>query len=175
VQEGELRGSSGTEKIHILVNGRAYDVDIAPHESLNRVLREKLGLTGTKMGCDTGGCGSCTVVVDGRAVYSCMMLALQAENKNVVTVEGLQGEGQLHPIQQAFADNGGLQCGYCTPGFLMSAYALLLNNPEPTDSEIRDALVGNICRCTGYIKIIQSVKAGSKLGKPSLEKSASKS
>jgi aerobic carbon-monoxide dehydrogenase small subunit len=162
----------GTEKIHILVNGRTYDVDIAPHESLNHVLREKLGLTGTKRGCDTGGCGSCTVAVDGRAVYSCMMFAYQAVGKSVVTVEGLQNEGELHPIQHAFAENGGLQCGYCTPGFLMSAYALLLNKSEPTDSEIRDALVGNICRCTGYIKIIQSVKAGSKLTKPDVVKKA---
>jgi len=162
----------GTEKLHILVNGRAYDLDIAPHESLNQVLRERLGLTGTKVGCDTGGCGSCTVVVDGKAVYSCMMLAFQAAGKSVVTVEGLQSDGQLHPLQQAFTENGGLQCGYCTPGFLMSAYALLLAKSEPTDSEIRDALVGNICRCTGYIKIIQSVKAGSKLRKPDVEKRA---
>ncbi len=161
--------------MHILVNGRAYDLDVAPHESLNQVLRERLGLTGTKMGCDTGGCGSCTVAVDGKAVYSCMMFAFQAVGKSVVTVEGLQNEGQLHPIQQAFAENGGLQCGYCTPGFLMSAYALLLNKSEPTDSEIRDALVGNICRCTGYIKIIQSVKAGSKLRKPDVEKGIPKS
>ncbi|HEV2138204.1 MAG TPA: (2Fe-2S)-binding protein [Nitrososphaerales archaeon] len=169
MQEGGLRGAVGTEKMHILVNGRTYDVDMAPQESLNHVLREKLGLTGTKMGCDTGGCGSCTVVVDGRAVYSCMMFAYQAIGKSVVTVEGLQSDGELHPIQHAFVENGGLQCGYCTPGFLMSTYALLLNKSEPTDSEIRDALVGNICRCTGYIKIIQSVKAGSKLTKPDVK------
>ncbi len=153
----------GTEKVRILVNGRAYDLDIEPHESLNQVLRERLGLTGTKMGCDTGGCGSCTVTVDGRAVYSCMMFAMQAVGKSILTVEGLQSGGQLHPIQQAFAENGGLQCGYCTPGFIMSTHALLLDEAEPTDSEIRDALVGNICRCTGYVKIIQSVKAASQL------------
>jgi len=134
-------------------------LEVEPHESLNQILRERLGLTGTKKGCDTGGCGSCTVLVDGRAVYSCMTYAVQLGGKNVVTIEGLQDQGRLAPLQQAFVEKGGLQCGFCTPGFIMSAYALLLANPNPTDSQIRDALIGNICRCTGYVKILDSVKA----------------
>jgi carbon-monoxide dehydrogenase small subunit len=151
------------ERVALSVNGRSYNLQIEPYESLNHVLRERLDLTGTKKGCETGGCGSCTVVVSGKAVYSCMMYALQAVGKKVLTVEGLQSEQALNPLQRAFVENGGLQCGYCTPGFIMSAYALLQGNDEPTDSEIRDALIGNLCRCTGYVKIHKSVKAASEM------------
>lgn len=146
-------------KVGLSVNGRKMEVDVEPHESLNHLVRERLGLTGTKRGCDSGGCGSCTVLVAGKAVYSCMTYAMQVAGKEVLTIEGLNGEKGLAPIQEAFVQKGGLQCGFCTPGFVMSAYALLLANPDPTDSQIRDALVGNICRCTGYVKIIESVKA----------------
>ncbi len=165
MQKGELK-ELAKERIRLTVNAHQYEIDVEPHESLNEVLREKLGLTGTKFGCDSGGCGSCTVAVDGRAVYSCMMLAMQAVGRNVVTIEGLQDGGKLHPIQQAFTEKGGLQCGYCTPGFIMSAHALLSKEPEPTEAEIRDALIGNICRCTGYVKIIESVKAASRMEMP---------
>lgn len=153
------------EKVTLSVNGRSVVLDIAPHESLNHLLRERLGLTGTKRGCDTGGCGSCTVLLEGRAVYSCMTYAMQAAGKKVLTIEGLQDEKGLAPVQRAFVEEGGLQCGFCTPGFVMSAHALLLENPDPTDSQIRDALVGNICRCTGYVKILESVRAAAKMKK----------
>jgi len=126
------------------------------------VIRDKLGLTGTKKGCETGGCGSCTVIVDGRAVYSCMMYAMQAMGKEIQTIEGLQGElGEMHVVQKSFMEAGGLQCGYCTPGFIMSAKALLDRNPTPSDDEIKDALVGNLCRCTGYTKIFDSIRLAS--------------
>ena len=148
-------------KIGLTINGRNMEVDVQPHESLNHLLRENLGLTGTKRGCESGGCGSCTVMVEGKAVYSCMTYAVQVAGKEIVTIEGLKGEKGLAPIQEAFVEKGGLQCGYCTPGFVMSAYALLLATPDPTEAQIRDALVGNICRCTGYVKIIESVKAAS--------------
>lgn len=154
-------------KVSLTINGRRLAVEAEPHESLNYLLRERLGLTGTKRGCDSGGCGSCTVLLDGKAVYSCMTYAMQAAGKEVVTIEGLQGEKELAPIQRAFVEEGGLQCGFCTPGFVMSSYALLLANPDPTDSQIRDALIGNICRCTGYVKILKSVKAAVRLKKSS--------
>lgn len=126
------------------------------------MIRDKLGLTGTKKGCETGGCGSCTVIVDGRAVYSCMMYAMQAMGKEIQTIEGLQGElGEMHVVQKSFMEAGGLQCGYCTPGFIMSAKALLDRNPTPSDDEIKDALVGNLCRCTGYTKIFDSIRLAS--------------
>ncbi len=126
------------------------------------MIRDKLGLTGTKKGCETGGCGSCTVIVDGRAIYSCMMYAMQAMGKEIQTIEGLQGElGEMHVVQKSFMEAGGLQCGYCTPGFIMSAKALLDRNPTPSDDEIKDALVGNLCRCTGYTKIFDSIRLAS--------------
>jgi carbon-monoxide dehydrogenase small subunit len=153
------------EKVSLSVNGRPVALDIETHESLNHLLRERLGLTGTKRGCDTGGCGSCTVLLDGRAVYSCMTYAMQAAGRKVLTIEGLQDEKGLAPVQRAFVEEGGLQCGFCTPGFVMSAQALLLENPDPTDSQIRDALIGNICRCTGYVKILESVRAAANLKK----------
>ncbi len=145
--------------ITLSINGRRFPVSIEPSDSLNYVLREKLGLTGTKRGCETGGCGSCTVIVDGKAAYSCMLYAMQAEGKQIITIEGLQKGDELDPVQESFMDKGGLQCGYCTSGFIMSARALLDSVSRPSEKEIRDALVGNLCRCTGYTKIFESVKA----------------
>lgn len=153
------------ESVTLQVNGRRFPVSIETSDSLNYVIREKLGLTGTKRGCETGGCGSCTVIVDGRATYSCMMYAMQAVGKQILTIEGLQKGLELDQVQKSFMDEGGLQCGYCTSGFIMSAKALLDNVPDPNEQEIRDALVGNLCRCTGYTKILESVKAAAKARK----------
>jgi carbon-monoxide dehydrogenase small subunit len=145
------------EKIRISVNGLKHEVDVEPWDSLNFVLREKLGLTGTKKGCDTGGCGACTVIADGKVVYSCMTYAMKADGSKILTIEGLSKDGKLDPVQEAYEQHYGLQCGYCTPGFIMSTKALLARNPEPGDEEIRQALVGNLCRCTGYTKIMEAV------------------
>ncbi len=146
-------------QISLKVNGRVRKVDVAHHWTLLRALRDALDLTGAKVGCDRGECGACTVAVDGHPVYACQMLALQARDKEVVTVEGLADEDALHPVQQAFLEEDSGQCGYCTPGFVMSAYALLRQNPSPTEGEIRDALAGNLCRCNAYGRIIEGVKA----------------
>jgi aerobic-type carbon monoxide dehydrogenase small subunit (CoxS/CutS family) len=147
------------ESIVLSVNGQKHTINLDPSESLNHVIRERLGLIGTKRGCETGGCGSCTVIVDGNAIYSCMMYAMQALGKEVTTIEGLQGNsGDLDIVQKSFMEAGGLQCGYCTPGFIMSAKALLDSNPDPDLPEIKNALVGNLCRCTGYTKIFDSIK-----------------
>ncbi|GAB6174200.1 glyceraldehyde dehydrogenase subunit gamma [Paradesulfitobacterium aromaticivorans] len=142
-------------KLH--VNQKSYNLEVSPSESLRDVLREELGLTGTKVGCSTGNCGACTVVMDGMSVKSCLVLALQAEGKEILTVEGLSNNGELHPLQESFIDKHAVQCGYCTPGMLMSAKALLDQNPNPTEEEVRDGLHGNICRCTGYVKIVEAV------------------
>ncbi len=150
------------QPVSFYLNGRKISVVIEPSESLNFVIRERLGLIGTKRGCETGGCGSCTVIIEERAVYSCMMYALQVSGKSVTTIEGLQNGTQLEPIQESFMDHGGLQCGFCTTGFIMSAKALLDKNSQPTELEVRDALVGNLCRCTGYKKIFDSVLAAAK-------------
>jgi len=154
------------ESISLSLNGIIYKLVIEPDESVNYVIRERVGLTGTKRGCETGGCGSCTVIVDGRAVYSCMMYAMQAQGKKITTIEGLQKGAELDPVQVSFMDKGGLQCGYCTTGFIMSSKALIQKNPNPTDEEIRDALVGNLCRCTGYTKIFESVRAAAEISSP---------
>jgi carbon-monoxide dehydrogenase small subunit len=146
------------ENIVLSINGLKYRLSLEPSDSLNYILRERLGLTGTKRGCETGGCGSCTIVVDGLAVYSCMMYAMQALGKEIVTIEGLRHAGELDVIQKSFMEAGGLQCGYCTPGFIMSAKALLDSNPDPDLGEIKDSLAGNLCRCTGYTKIFESIK-----------------
>ena len=145
--------------ISLKVNGRVRKVDAAHHWTLLRALRDVLDLTGAKVGCDRGECGACTVAVDGQPVYACQMLALQARDKEVVTVEGLADEDALHPVQQAFLEEDAGQCGYCTPGFVMTAYALLRRNPSPTEGEIREALAGNLCRCNAYGRIIEGVKA----------------
>lgn len=151
------------QELSLRVNGRTYRIEAEPHETLNSVLRERLGLTGTKKGCDTGGCGACTVLVDRRPVYSCMMNIFQTEGKEVFTIEGLSLDGQLNPVQDAFVKVGGLQCGFCTPGFVVSATALLDVDPNPSEEEIREVLVGNLCRCTGYSKIIEAVKEAARV------------
>jgi len=146
------------QTIKLDVNGREHEVDVKPFERLNDVIRTTIGLTGTKRGCDTGGCGACTIIVDGRPVYSCMMPAVQAEGKKILTIEGLQKGGRLDPIQEAIINQGGIQCGFCTPGVIMSTKALLMSNSKPTEAEIREALAGNLCRCTGYVKILEAIK-----------------
>ena len=145
-------------EVELNVNGGVHSVEVRHHWTLLRVLRESLGLTGAKRGCDRGECGSCTVLLDGKPVYSCQMLALQAVGRSITTVEALGDSERLHPVQQAFLDNDGGQCGYCTPGFLLSAKALLDEMPEPSEEDIRDALSGNLCRCNAYGRIIESVK-----------------
>jgi len=146
-------------KIAVSINGVRYERDVEPRTLLAYFLREECGLTGTHVGCDTSSCGCCVVVVDGdRAVKSCSMFAVQADGREITTVEGLAIGGTLHPLQQAFWDHHGLQCGYCTPGMLMASYALLKHNPQPTDGQIREGLAGNLCRCTGYQNIVKSVR-----------------
>jgi aerobic-type carbon monoxide dehydrogenase small subunit (CoxS/CutS family) len=144
--------------IELKVNGKTYTVDVDPYESLNKILRERLGLTGTKRGCDYGGCGSCTVLVNQKSVYSCMFPALRAEKKEVTTIEGLETDGEMNPIQKAFVEANAFQCGYCTPGLVMAAHALLLSNPSPSDEEIVDAISGNLCRCGVYPNIMKAIK-----------------
>ena len=150
--------------VQLNVNGRNHGLVVPSHRSLLDVLRDELDLTGAKRGCDRGECGSCTVLLDGKPVYSCITLVGQVRGRGVVTVEGLADEGRLDPVQQAFLDEDGGQCGYCTPGFLMSARALLDSNPRPTDTEIREALSGNLCRCNAYGRIMQSVRTATERG-----------
>ena len=145
-------------KIRFTVNGRQVERETDAETRLLDLLREDLALTGTKEGCGEGECGACTVLIDGRAVNSCLVLAPQADGKSVLTVEGLAQGETLHPIQQAFVEKGGVQCGFCTPGFIMSTVALLQENPSPSDEEILTALEGNLCRCTGYTKIVEAVR-----------------
>ena len=149
-------------KVRFTVNGRAATVEADADMRLLDALREELHLTGTKEGCGEGECGACTVLLDGRPVNSCLVLAVQAEGRDVLTVEGLADGPRLHPVQQAFVDAGGVQCGFCTPGFMMSTYALLRDHPTPSDEEILTALEGNLCRCTGYVKIVDAVKLAAK-------------
>ncbi|HVC99579.1 MAG TPA: (2Fe-2S)-binding protein [Candidatus Dormibacteraeota bacterium] len=146
-------------KVALTVNGTRREDEVEPRLLLVHYLRDTAGLTGTHVGCDTSQCGACTVLVDGKAVKSCTMFAVQAQDASIQTIEGLAEGDQLHPLQQAFWDNHGLQCGYCTPGFIMAGVYLLQQNPNPTDDEIRKGLEGNLCRCTGYVNIIKSVKA----------------
>jgi carbon-monoxide dehydrogenase small subunit len=146
--------------LNLCVNGRPVTADVEPRMLLSEFLREQLRLTGTHVGCDTSQCGACVVHVDGRSVKSCTMLALMAEGAAVTTIEGLAGEGgRLHPMQAAFAEQHGLQCGFCTPGMVMSAIDLLRHNPDPTEAEVREHLEGNLCRCTGYHNIVKAVLA----------------
>ncbi len=143
--------------ITLEVNGREYDLVIPVNRTLTQVLRENLRLTGTKQGCSLGDCGSCTVLMDGQPVNSCLVLAVEAEGHQILTIEGLSEEGKLHPIQQAFVEHGSIQCGFCSPGMILSAKALLDKNPRPAKSEIREAISGNLCRCTGYQKIVDAI------------------
>ncbi len=144
--------------LHLRVNSQDYEVYVPVHKTLLEVLREDLNLTGTKHGCELGECGACTVLVDGEPVLSCLTLPIELQGREITTVEGLANSGRLHPLQEAFAELGAAQCGYCTPGMLMTAKALLAQNPNPSREEIRDALAGNLCRCTGYNKIYEAVE-----------------
>jgi len=146
-------------KLNLSVNGEPVSLAVEPRLTLLEVLRDTLGLTGTKEGCGTGDCGACTVLLDGDPVNSCLLLAVEAEGSEVITVEGLGNDDNLHPVQKALIAHGGVQCGFCTPGVVLSSVALLKRNPRPTEAEIRDALAGNLCRCTGYDKIVRSVLA----------------
>ena len=145
--------------IKVNINGNPYDLNVQPNTLLLDLLRNELGLTGTKRGCETGECGACTVILDGVTVNSCMVLAVETNGKNVTTIEGLENNGQLHPLQESFMEEGASQCGFCTPGMILSAKALLDKNPNPTEEEIRMAISGNLCRCTGYTKIVKAIKA----------------
>jgi aerobic-type carbon monoxide dehydrogenase small subunit (CoxS/CutS family) len=145
-------------RLTLSVNAEAHEILVPVHKTLLEVLREDLGLIGTKHGCELGECGTCTVLVDGQPVLSCLALPVELEGKEIATVEGMAEGGRLHPLQQAFAELGAAQCGYCTPGMLMTAQALLASTPQPTRQEIREALAGNLCRCTGYTKILDAVE-----------------
>jgi len=151
------------EEIVLKVNGVNYQLEVEPWRTLVEVLRETLGLTGTKKSCNEGECGACTVMMEGRPVASCLVLAMDAQGKEIVTIEGLSEGERLHPIQEAFLKHGAIQCGYCTPGMVISAKALLDQNPKPTVAEVRKAISGNLCRCTGYQHIVDSIRAASKM------------
>jgi carbon-monoxide dehydrogenase small subunit len=146
-------------QVAITVNGQRREADVEPRTLLVHFLREQLGLKGTNLGCDTSSCGACTILLDGESVKSCTVLAVQADGHEVTTIEGLGSDGELHPVQQAFQEQHGLQCGYCTPGMVMAAVGLLREQPNPSEEEIRAALEGNLCRCTGYVNIVRAVKA----------------
>jgi aerobic carbon-monoxide dehydrogenase small subunit len=143
--------------LRLTINSEPYELLVEPYWSLLDLLRDHLHLTGTKRGCDEGDCGACTVLLQGKAVPSCMVLALHANDKDVITVEGLARGGKLHPVQEAFVTHGGVQCGYCTPGLIISAVGLLLENPHPTEEDVRFGIGGNLCRCTGYTKVVQAI------------------
>ncbi len=150
-----------TDNFHVTckINGKEYSGSVEPRMLLVHFIRDELNLTGTHIGCDTGHCGACTIIMNGKTVKSCMVLAIQANGANILTVEGLAQGDKLHPIQEAYWENHGLQCGYCTPGMLMSSLFLLQRNPDPTEAEIRKGIEGNLCRCTGYVNIVKSIKA----------------
>jgi carbon-monoxide dehydrogenase small subunit len=150
-----------TSLIKIVVNGENYELWVRPNELLLDLLRDRLDLTGTKEGCGAGDCGACTILVDGKPINSCLTLAVEVNGKHILTIEGVARAGKLHPIQEAFIDEGAVQCGFCTPGMILSAKALLDENPHPSEEEIKRAIAGNFCRCTGYKKIIQAIQAAS--------------
>jgi carbon-monoxide dehydrogenase small subunit len=151
--------------IELNVNGEVKEAIIEPRTTLLQVLREGLGLTGTKRGCDIGDCGACTVLIDGIPNLSCLTLAIEAQNKEIITIEGLEQSGKLHPLQQAFIDHFAVQCGFCTPGMIMSAKALLDENTCPTEEDVREAISGNLCRCTGYVKIVEAILAATEINR----------
>jgi carbon-monoxide dehydrogenase small subunit len=151
-------------RIALTVNGSSHEADVEPRQLLVYFLREELGLKGTNVGCDTSSCGACTVLIDGESVKSCNQLAVQADGCEVTTIEGLASGDDLHPVQQAFHEQHALQCGYCTPGFVMASVSLLAENPNPSEEEIRQALEGNLCRCTGYHNIVAAVQAAARAG-----------
>jgi len=151
--------------IELNVNGELYEVAIQQHRTLAEVLREELDLIGTKEACNQGDCGSCTVILDGKTVTACLILAVEADGRDVRTIEGISDGGELNPVQKAFVEYGAIQCGFCTPGMVMSATALLEENPNPTEDEVRMGIAGNICRCTGYTKIVEAILALSEGGK----------
>jgi carbon-monoxide dehydrogenase small subunit len=157
--EKEENALSLKHLIELNVNDEIHEVLIEPRTTLLQVLREHLDLTGTKKGCDIGDCGACTVLIDGKPTVSCLTLAIKVQGKKILTIEGLSKNGRLHPLQQAFIDHFAVQCGFCTPGMILSAKALLDRNPHPTEEEIREAISGNLCRCTGYVKIIEAIMA----------------
>jgi carbon-monoxide dehydrogenase small subunit len=147
--------------IKMTVNGKKYEITVQPNQTLVKVLREALGLTGTKVGCEIGDCGTCTVIMDGKAVNACLVLAVQADRREILTIEGLARDEALHPLQESFIMEGAIQCGFCTPGMIMSAQALLKENPDPDEAQIREGISGVLCRCTGYSKIVQAIKSTS--------------
>lgn len=148
--------------INLKINGESYQLNVKPNLLLLDLLRNDIGLTGTKRGCDTGECGACTVLIEGKPVNSCLVLAVEADGKNILTIEGLTKNGKPHPLQEAFIEEGAVQCGFCTPGMILSAKALLDTNPNPKEEEIKKAIAGNLCRCTGYIKIIKAIISAAK-------------
>jgi carbon-monoxide dehydrogenase small subunit len=155
------------QTIRVTINGRLYEEDVEPRQLLAHFLRENIGLTGTHVGCVVGECGACSILLDGKVVKSCLHLAVQADGREITTIEGLAKDGELSPIQEAFVKNYAFQCGYCTPGMIMTSHALLKSNPNPNEEEIRKALAGNLCMCTGYMQIVEAVKEaarGSKNG-----------
>jgi len=158
--EGLKKGYFHMKKIiELKINGDFYEIAVKPSKRLLSVIRDDIGLTGTKEGCGKGDCGACTVLMNGKVVNSCLVLAIEAQGKEIITIEGVAENGDLHPVQQALIDYGAVQCGFCTPGIVLTAKALLDENPNPSEEEIRDYLSGNICRCTGYVKIVQAIKS----------------
>jgi carbon-monoxide dehydrogenase small subunit len=156
----------------LTVNGSQIQLEVEPTRRLIDVLRDDLGLTGTKEGCSIGVCGACTVLVDGQVLSACLTLAIATNGRSVLTIEGLGREGELHPVQKAFISRGGFQCGFCTPGQIMAATALLDQNPAPTDDELKEAMLGNLCRCTGYYKIVESILAAAEAGPAAVAREA---
>ena len=148
-----------TQKVHVKLNGRETSAEVEPRLLLAHMIRDVVGLTGTHIGCDTSSCGACTVILDGRPIKSCTLFAVQADGREILTIEGMLRDGQLHPLQQGFHEQHGLQCGFCTPGMILSAYALLQRNPSPSEEEIRWGISGNLCRCTGYQNIVAAIQS----------------